>query len=367
MTSRSSSVKLRNRIIVIIAGSLLLLAGIGFGIWYAYFSPKQVNLEKQRRQTMITYLSNPAFSTADFCEQLTNTKASLQINQLDEHQLYFSIPKKDYNERKTLKKLCIDPKKVEFAKLENNSLLLGQYRYNDTSCLFFRFPDSLLRVPRKIEFKVAYDPFVYTIKDKELSDFINNNSIYGGEYYISRNGSELDLAYGMNHGAFVSVKNEPSLQRFVKKITRDCESDEEKIQALLNFVTNRIKYSFNEAYSGRETMKRPNEVLMSRTSDCSGKTILFASFMEQLGIDYRIAYMKSHVAVFVRGNFPNTNGYTMNVDGKTYYLAETTCPDFKIGESVLDDGTIFSFVQYTQKVGSPSVVTNNTTKRKFEL
>lgn len=352
---------------IIVASILSVIAILILLLQYLFKTEETIDPDKERRLTMISYLSNPVFTNADFCEQLTHTKAKLEINQLDERKLYFSIKKTDYNEKETLKKLCIDQNKVEFAKENKGVLELGNYRYNDTSALFFRFPDSLLNVPKKIKIKVAYNEATYTITDQELSDYINNKSVYGGEYYITRNGEELGSTYGMNHGVMVGIKNEPSLQRFVKKLTKKCKTKEEKIQGLLHFVTNSIAYNFNEAYSGGETLKRPNEVLMSKTSDCSGKTILFASFMEQIDADYRLVYLKGHICVFVKGNFPSSNNYTLKTDEGIFHLAETTCPDFKIGETILDEGSMFSFIQYVQKVGKPSIVTNLTTKKKFEL
>lgn len=358
----------KGKIWIIVTSILSVFVILGLLLQFL-FSKEETTIdpEKEMRLTMISYLSNPVFTNADFCEQLTQTKANLEINQLDERKLYFSIKKADFKEKETLKRLCIDQKKVEFAKQKNGILELGNYRYNDTSALFFRFPDSLLRVPKKLKIKIAYKEATYTITDQELSDYINNKSVYGGEYYITRNGVELGSTYGMNHGVMVGVKNEPSLKRFVTKLTRKCKTKEEKIQHLLHFVTNSIAYNFNEAYSGGETLKRPNEVLMSKTSDCSGKTILFASFMEQIDAVYRLVYLKGHICVFVKGDFPSHNKYTLKTDDGIFHLAETTCPDFKIGETILDEGSMFSFIQYVQKVGKPSIVTNLTTKKKFEL
>jgi hypothetical protein len=357
----------KKKIWIIASLVLVVLAIITLTFWMFASTEEQGDFEKERRSAMISYLSNPSFTNSDFSAQLTKTKAKLEINQLDERKLYFSIKKTEFDEKNTIKRLCLDPKKVEFASLNNDRLILGDYSFRDTACLFFRFPDSLFRIQNKLKFKIDYDQYSYTVTDEELTDFLFNRTVYGGEYYLTRNGGDQEIAYGMNHGVMVAKKNEPSLQRFVKKLTSHCETQEEKIQALLNFVTTRIKYSFNEAYSGRETLKRPNEVLMTGTSDCSGKTILFASFLEQIGADYRIAYMEKHITVFVKGNFKATNGFILNVDNETYYLAETTCPDFIIGESALTEGTLFSFVRYIQKVGSPSIVTNCVTKKKFEL
>jgi hypothetical protein len=353
---------------LLILSSILVAIAVGsYFIWRTFGATETVTAERETRSAMLSYLSNPRFTHPGFSEQLTGTKAKLEINQLDEHLLYFSINKEDYQDQKTLKLLCLAPNKVEFAKQKNGALVLGNYTFTGDSSMFFRFPDSLFRVQKNRNFQIDYAPNKYRVSTKELVDLINNRTIYGGDYYITRNGEELGLTYGMNHGAFVAKKGEPSIKRFVKQLTADCETKEEEVQTLLNFVTNRIKYSFTEAYSGSETLKRPSEVIMSGTSDCSGKAILFASFLEQIAVDYRLAYMKGHISVFVKGNFPQTNGYTLNVDGYKYVLAEVTCPDFRIGETILDEGTIFSFVQYTQKVGSPSIVINNTTGKKFEL
>ena len=352
---------------IIVLTALSMAVGIGLIVLKSYSQEKPIDYDIERRLTMISYLSNPIFTNDDFCEQLTHTKAKLEINQLDERKLYFSIKKEAFEGEKTIKKLCIDSKSVEFSKVKNGNLELGNYRFNDTTALFFRFPDSLLRVPKKIQFQVNYKSFNYTISDKELSNFISNKSIYGGNYYITKNGKKDGNIYGMNHGAMVSIKNEPSLQRFAKQIIRQCKTHEQKIQTLLTFVTNQISYNFDEANSGGETLKRPNEVLMSKSSDCSGKTILFASFLEQINADYRLVYMSGHISVFVKGKFESRNKYLLKADGATFHLAETTCPDFIIGETILNDGTIFSFTQFIQKVGKPSIVKNSLTKRKFEL
>lgn len=357
----------KNKIWILLGVGILAVVAAFFFLTNGSSTERKVDTENERRQTMISYLSNPRFSTADFCEQLTHTKAKLEIYQLDERKLYFSISKTNFEGDRTLKKLCMDPSTIEMAKVSNDRLVLGDYRFNDTSVYFFRFPDSLLRVPRKLNLSIAYDPFTYTINDKELTNFISNKSIYGGELYITRNGEELTMAYGMNHGAMVAKKNESSLRRLVAQITQGISSKEQKIQALLTFVTNKIEYNFSEANGGVEVLKRPNEVLMSKSSDCSGKTILFASLLEQIGADYRLAYMKGHISVFVKGKFQGTNGYTLKSDDAIYYLAETTCPDFVIGETILNEGTRFDFIQYVQKVGSPSIVRNVLTGKKFEL
>jgi len=79
-------------------------------------------------------------------------------------------------------------------------------------------------------------------------------------------------------------------------------------QRLLDFVTEELDYDPSDAISGIEVLKRPNEVLMTKSSDCSGKVILYASLLEQTNIDYRLVYFDGHIAVAVEGEYGNRNG-----------------------------------------------------------
>jgi hypothetical protein len=359
---------IKKKYLIRILSTLIAVFTIGgYFIWTSYVEKVPVDEVKETRSAMLSYLSSPQFTHPEFSYQLTGTKAKLEVYQLDEHLLYFSIKKAEFDSNYTLSALCENPKKVEFAIQHNGISQLGDYSIKSENALFFRFPDSLFKVRKKVNFHVKFDQVKYLVSVKELVNFIQNKSVYGGNYYITRNGEELGVTFGMNHGAFVAVPGEPSMKRFVNVLTKGISSKEKQIQVLLNFVTNKIEYNYREALSGGETLKRPNEVLMSGTSDCSGKTILFASFLEQIGVDYRLAYMKGHIAVFVKGNFPSKNGYLLQIDGTKYHLAEASCPDFNIGETVLSDEAILSVIRYIQKVGKPSIMINKLSNRKFEL
>jgi hypothetical protein len=157
-----------------------------------------------------------------------------------------------------------------------------------------------------------------------------------------------------NHGAFVSRKNEPSLKRLVAEITGGETEKEKMAQMLLDFVTQNIKFSSYEAFSGYEVLKRPNEVLMSGASDCSGLTILYASMLEQCDIDYILLYSKDHIAPALEGNFPVNNGQYIEYGGKIYTVAETTVKGFKIGESILQSDYSVKNTNFIQKPGEGS-------------
>ena len=82
-------------------------------------------------------------------------------------------------------------------------------------------------------------------------------------------------------------------------------------------------------------LKKPNEVLMTRGSDCSGKVILYSSLLEQTEVDHRLIYADGHITVAVEGNYGDWNNMNFNIGDKVYSIAETTAKGFIIGSSRL--------------------------------
>ena len=133
-------------------------------------------------------------------------------------------------------------------------------------------------------------------------------------------------------------------------------------------MTNEIEYDYTEAVGSRETLKRPNEVLMSRTSDCSNKTILMASLLEQIGEDYLLLYCPQHITVAVpQGEFPNENKLSFNWSGKDWMIAETTLPNFEIGKTKVTESVKLTSVQYVQKPKQTNVIFEAHTFRPLEF
>ena len=85
-----------------------------------------------------------------------------------------------------------------------------------------------------------------------------------------------------NHGIMVAKPEEPSLRRLADELLKDVTPTREaRIQRLVDFVSAEIEYSYTEAVGSRETLKRASETLMTRTGDCSNKTILLASLLSR--------------------------------------------------------------------------------------
>ena len=89
---------------------------------------------------------------------------------------------------------------------------------------------------------------------------------------------------------------------------------------------------------------------MAGRGDCSSKSILLASLLEQINEDYLLVYYKDHITVAVRkGKFPNNNGLTFMREGETWLIAEATVPGFQIGETIVENKLIFKDVEYVQR------------------
>jgi hypothetical protein len=153
----------------------------------------------------------------------------------------------------------------------------------------------------------------------------------------------------VNHGAFVSKQGEPTLDALVKQILGDKGGREHRIQALLDFVTNNIRYDEKELFSSSEFLQRANETILAEEGDCSNKAILFSSLLEQEEIEYLLVYTAGHIYVAVpQENFPTDNGYFFVFRGKRWVAAETTVKGFKIGVTKVDKEEILKAGKYVQ-------------------
>jgi hypothetical protein len=161
-----------------------------------------------------------------------------------------------------------------------------------------------------------------------------------------------------NHGIMVARAGEPSLKRLSEELLKDTSDNREaRIQRLVDFVANEIEYSFAEALGGQETLKRPNETLMTRSGDCSNKSILLASLLEQIGEEYILLYCPQHITVAVpQGAFVNDNKLDFTWNQKSWVIAETTVAGFQVGKSKLTDPDRLNSVEYVQDPKLPDVI-----------
>ncbi len=302
---------------------------------------------KRIRDALISYMSEPMFRNKDFVQQVTGTEADLKLYDLDEKALYFVINKKDFDSNTTLNRITIDPESAEFGFEQNGRVFLGAYTLPGTSRFLFRIPRNDFKADTNAVIRVKLGTYDYDITAIELTDFAEKITIYGGE----KDAETTKQKYMANHGAFVSNGIEPSLRRFCDKMISGDTGKEVTAQMLLDFVTGNIRFNTDEAGDGYEILKRPNEVLLTGNADCSGMAILYASLLEQYGINYRLLYFTGHIAVGIAGKFPNENGLKVSIDDTVFSMAETTAKGFIIGRTKLLKNDITGELKYTQKPG----------------
>jgi len=312
--------------------------------------------EDNIRYTVLSYLSQPYFSNSDFMEQITKTEARFHLFDLREGMIYLSIPYQ-YFSVEVLNNLTENPIAAEFGRTptgmyHGNRIRLGDYILRKPGSYYLRIKSDDFKVNEACIINIPFERVTYSISMPELQGFIENSSIYGGYLSVDTGLDEYERQHILsNHGAFIAVKGEPSLARLAASLTRDASSKKRKAQVLLDFVTEELPYDFYEANQKVEILKRPNEVLMTRGSDCSGKVILYASLLEQINIDYILVYMNGHIVVAVEGNYPNFNGLNFYLSHKRYSIAETTAEGFQIGISCLGQSLSIEDIKYIQKPG----------------
>lgn len=297
------------------------------------------------QQAVLSYLSGPSRFTNDtLLAQLNGVNAELQLYDLSAEMIYFSAPSEGFETNGTLGKLSRTASKAEFGQLKEGHLYLGDLRYNVPGRYFFRFPAADFVVDPNALIRRKFSRVIYALTAAELADFIANRSVYGGKLDVQTGRSERGLPIVFsNHGAFVAKPGTASLARLAEQIMDPQGSNEAKAQQLLDFVTNEMDYNEVEAYLGVETLKRPNEVLLTGNSDCSGLAILYASLLEQAGVPYILLYFGNeatpvnHIAVGVHGDFGNENGLGFVLGSQNYSIAEVTVRHFRIGRSRLVD------------------------------
>lgn len=317
--------------------------------------------EKLQRQT-INFIAQPTFSGDYIFYKITSAKANLEMYYYDIQQAYFTCNKQDYVPE-NLNKFIISMDCVVVAELKNNRLELDTKVYTDTSKVFFKMPVSNFKVDSTRIIETRYSDVVYKVTLPQIFNFSNlQSAIGGGAIAISE-----DNHHFMNHGSVVSKKNEASLNDFVKQVTKNETTIEAKAQVLLNFVSQKIEYNQDEASNGYETIKRPDEVLFTKNSDCSGKAILYASLLQQLDVKWSLFYFEHHICVGVAGKFNETNPHKFKLNGTDYYLAEITDPNAIIGVDSWDGKMNIDNLEYYQLSDSGSNIYSYKNNKKLEF
>ncbi len=328
---------------------------------------KKESKQTQAQQTAIHYLYLPALISDTFSRVMWHPAIDFRGLDTKENLLYF-IAKKELAKPDMLKMLTIDSTQIEYAPCESGMCEFGGMKGNIDGYYAFRIPCSNLQVDTTKLFKYKYNSTTLDMSFKDLMKELDDSVYYN-------TGKTIDLThyfgreiYASNIGAYVSKKGKDNvIKKLADRITEGLKSNEEKAQSLLQFVTTNISYSYEDLWYETEVAKRAHEVLLSGDGDCSGKTTLYASLLEQCDIPYCLLYYKNHVNVGVQGTYPEENGYTQTVENKKYAVAETTVENFIIGKTKIDKSEIISDLLFYQNPHISPFIFNAKTKEKFEF
>jgi hypothetical protein len=130
-----------------------------------------------------------------------------------------------------------------------------------------------------------------------------------------------------NDGIYTSyVTSSQEIEQKAYALTKQCESNACKVQALLDYVTS-IPYSTNTFQQ-----KSPQKTIQENYGDCDDKSNLLISMLHAVGIESYFVLVPKHIFVVVPladKRFMDKKGLWIN--DRKYYILESTAKDSKIG------------------------------------
>jgi hypothetical protein len=335
---------------------LTVVFSTAFALYWSSKPREKTDAERfaeEIRDSAVLMLAQKTFSGDEFEKQILG-KAKFQWFDWKKREAYFSYPEAEQSEfDEFLNKYFVNRAKIEMGTESGKNLRLGETGMTKSADVkyFFKTPMDNFKIEPNQTLNFPFKTVNYTLNLDEMKGFTDNSKVYGGKMIAeaSTSKSQPKVIFA-NHGIMVAKPNEPSLKRLTDDLLKDVPDDREKrVQRLLDFVSNEIEYSYTEAVAPRETLKRADEVLMTRIGDCSNKTILLASLLEQIGEDYVLLYCPRHITVAVpQGNYADENKLDFVYENKPYLIAESTLPGFQIGKTRVGQFEQLINVNYVQ-------------------
>ncbi len=126
--------------------------------------------------------------------------------------------------------------------------------------------------------------------------------------------------------------NDPIIKQIANKIaTISCDGNQVcQAKAIYYFVRDNIEYVADPL--GTEYFENPKEVLATKAADCESGTILLASLLGAIGIDYELVHIPYHVFLKIKLN----KALKRHKINDWIYL-DWTCKSCAFGELPLED------------------------------
>ncbi len=344
--------------------ALLLLSGSAYVV-YLYSIPVGPTaddiLTDDVRNTTVMLLDYQTFSGQEFRSQVLG-KGRLERYIKVNDEAFFTYPQApDQEFADFITKNFYDITKIDLGNEKNGEIWLGDYHPPISPGIghFFRTNLANIRIDPRQNLSFPYTEVNYKPNLAEIKDLTNNSQVYGGRMItqVPERSFKPTMVFA-NHGIMVAKPGEPSLKRLADDILKNAGPDREaRVQKLVDFVSAEIEYSYTEAMSRRETLKRADETLMTRNGDCSNKTILLASLLEQIGEPYLLLYCPRHITVAVpQGNYSNENKLDFLWNDKQWLIAEATLPGFQVGLTKVNEARLLTHVEYVQDPKNADVI-----------
>lgn len=344
--------------------AFVLLASTGYLVYWLSI-PKGPTaddvLAVEVRDTMVLLLDYSRFSGDEFREQLLG-RGRLERYKRTIDEATFTYPQSSDEEFLFfINSHFWDITKVEFGAEKNGEIKLGDYKVTPSPnyARLFRTNLANIKIDHIKTLNFPYKEVAYQPTLEEIKNLSNNSQIYGGRMItqVPERSFSPTIIFA-NHGIMVAKPGEPSMKRLADDLLKNTEpSRQARIQRLVDFVSNEIEYSYSEALSRGETLKRGSETLMTRNGDCSNKTILLASLLEQIGEEYVLLYTPRHITVAIpQGEIANVNKLDFTWEGREWLIAETTVPGFQVGTSLVTEPRLLTTVQYVQNPKNSGVI-----------
>ncbi|MEZ4850637.1 MAG: hypothetical protein R3B93_18885 [Bacteroidia bacterium] len=333
--------------------NLLLLS---LALYSCSSSPKNKKTERTKRQftlqdAVVNYLVLKGFSNADFAFQTLGENVTCERYDPYRKEIYFSALN-DAHFLELVDNICTDTSVVDYGVIapKSGKVYLDKLVMKDTTKMLFRFPSSYLKIDSTRIITQKFGKITYQMSLYDLRNFLSAENLYNGPALAvtdtTPNGTLKVMA---NHAAPIARPGEPTLNQLISQLTDSTQSLERKAQRLLDFVSFEITY---KNHGKHEIFMKPNETLLAKASDCSGKVVLYSSLLSQLEIPHILVYTPGHICVGVKGDFDKSNGMYFDHETGRYFLAETTVGGFQIGQTRLVNPIreeVFEYLQFPGK------------------
>ena len=305
-----------------------------------YFTPAQ--------ETVLYYIYNKSLISDTFSRMVWQIPIDCRGYDSENRKLYF-IFKRELGKSNVIDKMALDTSLIEFAPCETGICEFGSLRGNIDGYYAFRMPVTNMKIDTSIRFQCGLKSKKRSLSLQDLTQLRDTSICYAFPKYMII-ASAFEQSYrASNIARYISKQSKDHvINKLALELTEGLKTLEEKAQKLLDFVSNEITYSYEDHWYQSEITKRAHEVLLAGQADCSGKSTLYASLLESVGIPYCLLYFDHHINVGVQGQFENQNNYNYTRDNVCYAMAETTVPGFKIGVSKLENAEILNTVLFYQ-------------------